>query len=517
MYNGAFIDYSDFSGGLVTNRASTNLKDNQASALDNIIIFEQGSGFRSRNGNTAFNSTAMNSGANVQGLGYFRTAAGTEYLLAVAGAKLYKSDSLDGTMDDITSTLTITASANNLWTFQSFNNVVVGFGGPPLNPNAPFVWTGTGNAAALSGTPPSAYGVFQNSNRLFAFRTQADPSRIYWSVLGDQSDWTGTGSGSADIWTDNNDTLTAAAVMNNDTVLLFKESSVHQMVTTTLVSGAFPVFPLFPGIGCAGKHACVVADGYAYFITPKGRMAVTDGNTLIDEQELPNLGAIDDLWADANQSRLAYIQGTRYEGADFDHIIWSLTSSGGSTNDLAYVWDLKNECWLRHTTGHKMNAYIQTQSGVLYGGAYDGKIYLMDASEATYTDASESSTGISSYWTSGWMQPKALEQIIQPRKISLVFDTQTAGQIGVSYGFDFSSNQYSFTLDQSDSGSLWDGVNWDEFDWSGTATTLDNSGHLTGRGNVFQFRIQHNSGNKMKIYRASLSGKIYGQKDPSAR
>ncbi|KKM69291.1 hypothetical protein LCGC14_1452250, partial [marine sediment metagenome] len=112
------VHIGDFSGGLITNNPSSELKLNQSPDLDNILLLNNG--FKKRPGDSAFNSSAMNSGANVQGLAYYKETAGSlEYLFAIAGAKIFKSDSLDGTMDEITKDGAATApvaAQNNIWT-----------------------------------------------------------------------------------------------------------------------------------------------------------------------------------------------------------------------------------------------------------------------------------------------------------------------------------------------------------------------------------------------------------------
>ncbi len=98
----------DFTGGLNTKSPPTTLKFNEASDLQNINILPTG-GFEQRNGNSTFNSSAMDSASAVHGLGYYRTSLSTDYMMAVAGTKIFKADNLDGTMDDITGAVTITA------------------------------------------------------------------------------------------------------------------------------------------------------------------------------------------------------------------------------------------------------------------------------------------------------------------------------------------------------------------------------------------------------------------------
>lgn len=520
-YRGSEIRFNDFSGGLVTNRPITELELKESSDMDNVIVFPKGRGFRSRYGDTEFNATAMNSGANIQGLGYLKQSDGDEYLLPVAGAKLFAStNALVGTMSDITGAITITAGQNNIWTILTFNDNAIGFGGAANSPDAPWRWTGAGNAAALGGTPPSAYGAFQANNRIFAIRTSTNPSRVQWSILGNEADWTGTGSGSSDVWTSDNDKLTAWAVMNTNTVLLFKQNSIHQMQIGNLISNAFPIYPLFKGVGCVGKHACVVADGLAYFITPQGRMKITDGSEIYDEGELPALSNIDDLWTGTNQSRLEYIQGIRRTGIDYDHIYWFVSyGTAQTTNNAVFIWDLLNKCWLRNTTGYDSNVCVTTQSGSLYAGHYNGKVYKKDSSTSTYTDASESSAVVDAYITSGWIHSGKFETIKQPRKLNFSFATAADGDIRISYGFDFSGFLQNPTIDQAstsptyNSGFLYDDGNL----YAGLGFNMKPV-RVVGRGNFFQYKVRSPiQSYPLKIFGFTMSGKEYGQKEIVAR
>jgi hypothetical protein len=520
MYRGKEIPFTDFSGGLVTNRPITELKPNEASDLDNVVIFAKGKGFRSRYGDTVLNSSAMNSGVPIQGLGYLKLVNTNEYLVAVVGAKVFATGAgITGTMGDITGTLTISAGQDKIWSFTTFNNKIIGFGGVESGLDTPFVWTGTGNATALGGTPPSAYHGFQTNNRIFAFRTTADPSTIFWSVLSNEGDWTGAGSGSADVYTSDNDVLTASAILNTNTVLLFKENSVHQMQTGSLIDGAFPIYPLFSGVGCAGKHACLVVDGLVYFITPQGKMKVTDGVRIYDEKDFPALVNIDDQWQTTNSSRWKYTQGIRKIGKDYDHILWSVSyGTSQTTHNRVFIWDLLNKCWLQNTTGYNANCFATTQSGILYSGEYAGKIYKKDSSTSTFTDASSGSV-IDGYFTSGWLHSDKFETIKQFRKFNLSYVTQATGNIRIAYGFDFNGLTSHKTIFQGVSS----GVTFDsptaKFDisfFSGVPFGLSTF-HLTGRGNFFQYKIESPiESSTLQINGFTLSGKEYGQKEFTA-
>lgn len=435
-------------------------------------------------------TAAINSGANIQGMGQLLTAAGASDLVAVCGAKLYNSDAYDGTYHEITGALTITAAADNQWDIFTFNDYVVGFGGPATGPNPPFKWTGTGNAAALGGTSPSAHGGFSANNRVFAFRTSTNPSTMYWSVIGDPTDFAGSGSGSAVIGSlSDNMHITGAIVLSTNYVLVFKENATYQMVIS---SAPFPVYSLFDNVGCAGKNAMVNVDGEVYFITSKGEMKSTDGENL---KEYPT--SADDLWGAVQSTRLPYINGFRLTGTDYDWIVWCVSTTG-STNNTSIIWDLANKCWLKCTTGFKMNTHHEDVNGNVFMGGYDGFIYTPETA-ATYSDASETPPGaIASYWQSGWLNEDKIDKITQIKKITLVASPKASGTISISYGFDGIVNSVTSTVSQVA---------------SSTENYVQKNLMVSGRGNTFEFKIaQSSSAIDMKIQSVLLQGKIYGQK-----
>ena len=434
---------------------------------------------------TFLGTTALNSGANIQGIGYLMTAAQTESLGVVCGAKFYNLK----TGVDYTGSLTITAVADNQWSMFSFKDKLVAFGGPPTNPDAPFEWAGTAaTAAALTGTPPSAYGAFAANNRCFAFRTNANPSTMYWSVIGNENDWAGAGSGSAVIGSlSDNQRVTGAVVISTNYVLVFKESSTYQMVIS---AAPFPVYSMFDSVGCVGKNACLAVDGVAFWVNQRGRMCSTDGENY---KEYPQ--SADNLWNTVSKSRYPYIVGFRQKGTDYDWVVW-MVSTNGSTNNIAIVWDLINECWLQCTTGYKFNVTGKDSHSGVYLGGYNGKVYQPDL---LYFDGSETYPGtVTSYWRSGWITLNTPDEIIQVKRLVAQFKTKPTGTINVSYGFDFIADTSTYTISQIA---------------ATTETMSSKRQELYRRGNFFQFKIGASlTTTDLDILGIALGGKVYGQK-----
>lgn len=495
-----FLHLSDFSGGLNTYNPTSEIPINSSPDLDNITLSERG--FSKRTGDVAFNGTAMNSGKDVQGLTYYKPTSGTEYLVAACGAKLFKSDALDGTMDEITGALSITANQNNIWTFTKLNDLCVGVGGAP---DAPFKWSGTGNGAALGGTPPSGSFCFSMRDRVFIGSTAAAPSTIYWSILSNCEDWSGVGSGNNAAETNDGDTLVGGIPLNNNVALLFKNYSIHQLIVET---SPFPIKPLTKAFGACGKNAIVNASGKIYFITNEPRMRSTDGYSF---EDYPN--SINNIWDSLNKARLPYIHGIYVP--TLNQIHWYCSSTNSTTNDLCLIWDIYRKCWLRCTTGFKVNVACLVSGNRLFGGHYTGKVYEKYKAN-TYSDASEATSNYNAYWNTPWINLDNNMSIKHPRYMDISFKTQTVGNIYLAYGFNYSANQQQTNVPQLQVGGKWDVDLWDStFVWGGQSDYQKRI-LMYGRGNCFQLKIYNQeSGQPMEVNSLDIALKEQGIKEIS--
>lgn len=467
---------SDFTGGLVTKHPASELELNQSPDLDNINLLAKG--IKKRQGDSTFNSSAMDSGADVQGLGYYRPVSGTKYLVSITGTKIYKSDDLDGTMDDITAALTITANQNNIWTHSILKDLSIWVGGAP---DAPIKWSGSGNAAALGGTPNSGNFGFTTRDRMFIGNTAANPSTLYWSVLADPEDWSGTGSGNTTVVTNDGDVLIGATPLNNDIVLLFKRYSIHYLVVS---QSPFPVKPFITGTGLAGKHAAVNINGVVYFVTNEPRLKATDGYRIID---LPD--AIDDVWDDINKARLEYIQLVYYPTREQ---LFCYVSKGSSqtTNNYAIIWDLRNNCFLRQTTNSDVNVATVADGYRLFGGHYDGILYEKDTTDQYYDDSETDPGTINAYWYSKWITLKNNIITKHPRYFNVSAKAITATNIlKYAYGFDYAKDIKSGQFSIQTVGGQWGVDLWGStFIWGGELNVQKRI-FTFGRGNSFQLKL----------------------------
>jgi hypothetical protein len=491
---------NDFKGGLVTNQPSCELELNQSPDLDNIVLMNNG--FRKRNGDVAFNATTMGSGKAVLGLGYWKSVAGVEYLMSICDTKIFKSDSMDGTMDDISAALTITYNANNIWTFSVLKDLAIFVGGAP---NPPIKWSGTGDAALLGGTPPNGDFGFVTHDRLFI--GIASTAVLYWCILSNPDDWSGTGSGNTTIVTSDGDILVCGVPINNDVTLLLKQYSIHTLNTN---SAPFPVKPLVQGLGCCGKLAAINVGGLVYFISKEPRMYVTDGYSFTKIND-----KIDDIWDGLKKDRLKYIQGVYFPVLNQIH--WYCSYGTSTSNNYCIIWDISNKCWIRYTTSAKVNVAYIAQGYRLFGGSYDGKIYEKEYA-TTYSDSSETSPGIiTGYWKTPYINLKNNLSVKQARYTNISYKTQTTGVIKYSYGYDFGL-QNTGSLSQLQTGGKWGIDTWNgSFIWGGQEDKQANF-FMFGRGNNLQLKIYNdNEDETYAVNSATIAMKEQGVKEFAAK
>ncbi len=478
MRSSKALRFYDFSGGLNTKAPVTALELNQALDLQNINLLPSG-GFVKRFGNSVFNSSAMVGATTaISGLGYFRKSDATDSLVAVAGTKLFASASLSGTMSDVTGSLSITTGQDNIWTCGMMNNLIIFAGGAP---DAPFTYSGTGNGAALAGSPPSGNFIIVANNRAFIGNTSANPSRIAWSILGSPSDWTGAGSGTQDVNANDGDVLIGATQLGPSHLLLFKQNSIWDLVIQT---SPFPLFPLFRNVGAVSRRGIVTVDGITYFITPQPRMKATDGTKIM---EFPD--TIDNVWDGLNKSRLSFFHGVYYPR--LRQIWWFCSNGTSTTHNYCIIWDLQRKCWLRHTTGYGMNVSVIAQDYLAYGGAYDGKVYKQDVA-TTNNDASETAGTVNAYWRSGWMDLNSMIQGKSFPYVDLNYQVQSSGTFNFAYGFDFTSDRITQSVSMIGNSSVYGTAVYGTSMFGGQ-TDRSKLVFTKGNGKFIQFLLKNNN------------------------
>jgi hypothetical protein len=420
----ALITYDDFSGGLDDTSPSDALPVNFAQEFRNFNLIYGSSGkagIQKRAGSSKLNESEFNSGAAWAALTELRLPT-TKFLIGICGDKIAKMDDSDGTWDDISAALTITPnSGNNPFTVTEMNALKIFANG--VDPT--IKWSGTGNAAVLGGSPPTAKMVLHINNHLCHARDSTNTRRVQFSDLGDPEAYTST------HFFDMSTQPTAIGAINNN-LYVFERYKISRF---PIIVWPFSREEIAQGVGCVGPRAIVNVDGAALmFMAPTGRVYVYDGSALNDISS----GRIENEIKGMNKARMQYVVMDHYSKR---RQIWISYSNGSSTtHDRVLIYDytkgLTSGAWCVFT-GFKANVMVsvveQRSSGegdeTMFTGDYSGFVRQQDTGLG---DDETTDNLIDSLWVSGW-NDFGDQTIVKNTR----FVTLTANEKGIAHTVDF--------------------------------------------------------------------------------
>lgn len=205
-------------------------------------------------------------------------------------------------------------------------------------------WTGSGYASALNSTSAiKARNCIAYANRLIIadHGTTRDPVGLAWSINGDATDWTGTGSGSV-TFLDADDFITALGVVGVN-IVIYRRDSLLVGYQTGVATPALS-FPLpRKGIGCVSPYSIVEANNTNYFVGTND-FYVMDGDMPISIGE-----RIRDKFFDiVAPTELEKVVG--YENTILNEILWLANTSEGK---FVFAYDYKRKEWNLYQYGNQ--------------------------------------------------------------------------------------------------------------------------------------------------------------------
>ena len=476
-------DFFQNSGGLNNGFSEIAIDDKEATDLQNVVFTTSGS-FKTRDG---FDNIASSVGAAVitTGIKYYAPTSGSRYLVAVfSDDKIRKMDyavggGLDGTWDDITGVLSFNATANNLASFAVGQDILLIEDG--INTTAPYSWAGTGNAAALSGSPPNATVIAFHKNMAFAAGSSTNPSVLYFSDVGNVENWTTGLSGNVSIET-NDGTRIRALVPGFDALYIFKDHSIWRLTGSD--KDTFEVQRMIPDVGVLSPNAISLIGNEMFFVSDQGDVYIYDGATSLRIISTKIDGSLEDI----NFSRIPYSSTVI-----FNSDLWfSYANSSSSTNNTVLVYDTFNEAWTRFS-GINANAFTVAEDGIgedfLFFGDYGGNVLI-------YPDGTDDNgTAIQAYYVTKQFRFPDLSST-KDWKLFKLYAAQSGNyNIIVDLRNDFGSTGTTETVNLQGEGSLWGTAVY------GTAT-YGGGNLITGRiepnrtGDFFQIKFYNNTINQ---------------------
>src|SRR3990167_3575374 len=450
-FTGVSVSIPDinFNGGLNSTSGPLSVANNESSDLQNIDFNLFGSILK-RKGYTALNTTAITNTPNSDGLWWYEfvsSGAYASFIINVADGKLWKQDNLDGTWDDITGSLTITA--DNFCDFENFLNEVY----ITNNTDVPFKWPGTGNGAAM--TVPSgltkAKNVVQYNNHLF---------------LGN--------------------------VVVSDSLVIFKERAIYNVSFTGDNDIPFLLKKSNSPVGCVAPFSIQEVENGLVFLSADG-FYYYDGNNSYKIST-----NIQTTLSGYNTVRFNQAVSIRQKGKN--RYFCALPSSGQTNNDVIVVWDWVLNAFSIYTGFATASMAIVWVSGLEerpYFGDYSGFVYRMDTGTDDYILNVQ--TAIDAYYYTNW---KHYDDIINQKGVpNVVIYYQAANSIlTFAYSYDFeNADTYSQTFSIATGAAVYGTAIYGVDVYAGSGG-LQQRRDLDGRGRVVRFKFANSTlGETMQI------------------
>lgn len=478
-------EYSNFVGGLNDSADPTVLKPNEASDLQNVVFTTSGA-IRKRDffAPITVSDEATCGGSAATGLAFYKQADGDRFLVAVcANDTIQKMDYAsgtsgpDGVWDNITGALVFDTSANTLADFAVAQDQIVIEDG--LNTTAPYTWTGTGNAAALGGSPPNSTMVEFHKRHLWVAGNNTNTSRVTFSNLDDITTWTSTDF--ILVETDDGQPITGLK-SGLDCLYVFKSHSIWRICGTN--RDDFRLEQMVRGVGASNNQAITVINNQFVFQTFRGDIAVYDGGIRTEIISGAIEGTLSGLEFDRTRlaSAVAFDDGT----GDEDFYL-SVTTSGQTQNNRLLVFDTLHKAWTKFTGIHA-NALAVFETGSvqqrLLFSDYQGVVneYPTTHANANMDNPAYYRSGISHF---GVPQQKTfhLAQV-------LVRQEANGHELSFQPRIDFASSASATDIELAGSGAAYDSAIYDTSTYADLTTTLDDI-EIANTGNYFQWYVEN--------------------------
>lgn len=324
-----------FNGGFVTDLPDQARQLNYFLKAEN-VIYEVDGGIHKIGGTEPILNGPLGGVPAINGMFDFWVGDGAggftqNFIIVTAAGEIYK-DGFDGTAVNITGALALGSDPIPVFCVAR-DTLTIWFS----NGTAPAKYTGSGNCAALGGSPPSGTGAVFHANRLFAWGAVANPSRLYYGSSTSIEDWSGVDTGSIDFDINDGDKIVGVAAYRGS-LIVFKgpnKGSIH-VLSGTAPTGADAFSRRILSRGTALQtHNSIVQVGNELFF-----MSETGIHSLSATQEFGNFNGADEtrflkkfFRGQINQSQRHRVWGVDY--AEKSLALWAVPGSDSSTNNLA--------------------------------------------------------------------------------------------------------------------------------------------------------------------------------------
>lgn len=418
-------DYFNNVGGLNDTFSPIDIEANEAADLQNVVL-TNGGAIQTREGFDNLNTTVLT--GVVTGLKYFKPTSGNQYLVGITDADTFvKMDyavggAPDGTFDDITGGASIAVTTSDLADFATGQDTLVIEDG--IGTTAPFKWTGSGNVALLSGSPPNASMVAFHKRQLFLAGNSTNPSILYFSDVGNIETWSGSNlSGNVAVET-NDGSVIRAIHPGPDSLYIWKDHSIWRLSGDD--KDNYHLQRMVDGIGTLSQHSVVLIGSDFIFQDANGDIYIYDGGFKVRLLSSKIETSIDAL----NFSRW-----NKTLAIEFDKDYYAaFSTSASSTHNRILVFNTLHLAWTKFV-GMNVNAWTVGDDGtgknILYFADYSGWVHKYP------TGTNDNGTAISAYYLTKQFRLPELNIFKVVRKIFSYFDEESSTNVDVELRTDF--------------------------------------------------------------------------------
>ena len=237
----------------------------------------------------------------------------------------------------------------------------------------------------LTTTPSTCLVAVPHRRRLFII--EANSSIVYYSVLNDPTDFTGSGSGSFQIVSPEGGFLTGAA-SHLGVLVIFKERSIHILYgdsPTSTDPDPFVLKPLVIGVGSVSHNSIQVVTGPEgtdlLFASKDGIVSLRNIQEFGDFRPALITEKIKPEFRNLSSSRLKLSSAAFYPRKG--QYYFAAAKSGSSENDIIFKYTVLNKAW---SIIHSSNAHnilgvkrdTATEDLIVYSGDDDGYVWQLD-------------------------------------------------------------------------------------------------------------------------------------------
>jgi hypothetical protein len=286
-----------------------------------------------------------------------KTTAGATLVFAGGSTKLFKLDSADLSLDNVSKSGNYTTPTDQRWKFTQFGNVIVAANG--FDRLQGFNLNSSSLFANLAADAPEARYVTVVRDFVVSGYQSSYPNRVQWSALGDESSWTASATTQADFQ-DIPDGGSVVGVTGGEYGLVFMDRSIHRMsyVGSPLV---FQFDNISRNLGCYEANSIIQYGGTSFFLGDDGFYACDGQNVVPIGNEKVNRFFFDNV-----DEGILYLMSAAVDPTK-KLIIWAYASNSSATADSLLIYNYQTQRWTSGTTTVDRVASTSTPAVTLEG------------------------------------------------------------------------------------------------------------------------------------------------------